>query len=616
MGSIAQHRRLVARLEHDAQVSPGAYKMRVALLAALGFGVLGLSLVLALGVSVGLVVTLIAISPILLLKLIKIIWIPLALGWMVLRALWIRFTPPDGHRLAPGEAPLLQAEVERIRVAAGAPRLHGIYIDGDLNAAACMMPRALGLFGHRHYLVLGLPLMQALDRDQFAAVVAHEFGHFGGGHGRFSGWIYRVRLSWYRLLEALHVQRSWFARLFSRFFEWYAPYFNAYSFALARQQEFEADNTAARIAGRAAIGQALVRMSAASHGLQGRFWPGLDVAMRAGTAPPDVVHRDIAAFLRTPVDDAEALAQRILSETTSPEDTHPALAVRLQSLGVDEVVIHASAGSAAQALLGDFLPTLEAELSAQWRAFAAPMWEEVGARCKAGAERLVELEAKAERTADEHVEYARIIDELRTPEDAIAAFRIAVAANPGDAYAQARLGVLLLERDDAAGEAFLREAMRLEPESRNVLLPLVDAYYARTGADDALREDVAEQLRRQRRSDEAIDRIRNTVDGRNLVAHGLDDAALETLRETLASHGKVKKAWLVRRDLGADASVPHFVLLVAWRGMLLGSEEKQLRKIVDALQVPGTIIVCTAPHRRWIAHKIRKACGKPTYHHR
>src|SRR5947208_2584067 len=82
-------------------------------------------------------------------------------------------------------------------------------------------------------LLLGLPLMKSLTPAQFEAVLAHEFGHLAGGHGRVSNWIYRLRLSWARLLSALEGRKagSW---LFLPFFNWYAPYFSAYSFPLAR----------------------------------------------------------------------------------------------------------------------------------------------------------------------------------------------------------------------------------------------------------------------------------------------------------------------------------------------------------------------------------------------
>ncbi len=249
MESAEAYRGMVLRLEREANQSPGIYKLKVAFLAGLGFLVLGGAVLLALGMSVGLVLVLFAISPILILKLAKIIWIPIGFGWLVLRALWVKFEPPQGHRLAPGEAPELQAEIERLRIATGAPQLNGIIIDADLNAAAASIPRVLGLMGHSHYLVLGLPLMHLLDREQFAAVVAHEFGHFGGGHGGFTGWIYRVRVSWYKLLEALSVSGSLTSKLFTRFFNWYAPYFNAYSFAPARGSEYQADAAATRVTG-------------------------------------------------------------------------------------------------------------------------------------------------------------------------------------------------------------------------------------------------------------------------------------------------------------------------------------------------------------------------------
>ena len=280
MASVARYRDLVERLEREARQSPGLYRFKLGLLAGLGFAVLGGTVLLALGMSVGLVLVLVAISPLLLLKLIKVIWIPVAFGWFVLKSLWIRMEPPSGYLLRDGEAADLRAEVEWLREQTGAPPLKGIIIDSQLNAAAASVPRAMGLLGHSHYLVLGLPLMQLLSREQFDSVIAHEFGHFGGGHGRFGGWIYRVRVSWYRLLDGLALQRSWTTKLFRRFFDWYAPYFNAYSFVLARANEYEADATAARVVGAPEAAQALQRVGLGGTVLARDFWPGVQRAMQ------------------------------------------------------------------------------------------------------------------------------------------------------------------------------------------------------------------------------------------------------------------------------------------------------------------------------------------------
>ena len=136
MRSVEVYRGLVERLEREARESPGRYRFKLALLAGLGFVVLGGSVLMALGMSVGLVLVLVAISPLLLLKLLKVVWIPVAFGWVILRALWMKFDAPDGYRLREGEAPELRAEIEHLRNQAGAPPLAGIVIDNRLNAAA------------------------------------------------------------------------------------------------------------------------------------------------------------------------------------------------------------------------------------------------------------------------------------------------------------------------------------------------------------------------------------------------------------------------------------------------------------------------------------------------
>ena len=259
MHSAAAYRSLIERLEREAAARPRWYKFKLTLLAMLGYAFLIAAIVVALALSLGIGLLLLLTKSVWALKLIKFVWIPLVLAWMILKALWVRLTGPEGHLLGPGEAPELVAEVERLRQATGAPRLSGIVIDARFNAAAASVPRMLGLAGSRHFLILGLPLMRALGPDQLAAVIAHEFGHFNAGHGRYAGWIYRVRESWYRLLDSMQQEGARMGGIFTRFFSWYAPYFNAYSFVFARGNEYEADAVSARLVGADSMGQALVR---------------------------------------------------------------------------------------------------------------------------------------------------------------------------------------------------------------------------------------------------------------------------------------------------------------------------------------------------------------------
>ncbi|HST45076.1 MAG TPA: M48 family metallopeptidase [Luteimonas sp.] len=618
MESAAAHGALVARLERESRESPGLYRFKLGVLACLGFVVLGGSAIVALGLSVGLAVGLAMLNVLLLLKLAKIIWIPIAFGWFLLKALWIRFDAPQGHRLQPGEAPELVAEVERLRRETGAPRLEAILIDSDLNAAAASVPRVSGLFGHRHYLVLGLPLMQLLGREEMLSVIAHEFGHFGGGHGRFGSWIYRVRVSWYRVLGALEASGSSLTRLFTRFFNWYAPYFNAYSFALARANEYQADAIAARVVGAPVAARALVRVHLGSQRLDRDFWPRIRAANQAEPAPPDRLYRDMAVQLRMPTADDGTRLSEGLAAVAGLDDTHPTLAQRLAALGADAHVgdvatVDAPAISAAEALLGPLAGELEARFSDDWRQAVGPAWEDNHQEHVSGLARLDVLASLDVRDPDQACEYARLMETLHPDMDAMPLYATAVEAASADAFCNFRLGALLLERGDGAGIRHLRVAMDQDPDAIEPAAMLLVRHYDATGdvaGRRAVEQDVDALHRSRRKALQARSRVTSSD---RYLPHALDAGQAEALCRQLHVLGTVKKAWLVRKAVGEGAGdLAHFVMLVTWRGWAL-SQDARLQRVVDAIELPGSFVVITAPNQRWIAWRLRRAAGRPVY---
>ena len=256
---------LVARLESQAVRRPLLYKMRVLMLALLGYGYITFMLI---GL---LLMTLLSLA------VLKGIGLKLAIPlliliWAVLKALWVKLEAPEGRRLTRKEAPALFAMIDDLRRRLKAPRFHRVLVTHDFNACVVQTPR-LGIFGwHRNYLVIGLPLMKTLNVEQFRAVLAHEFGHLAGGHGRVSNWIYRLRLSWHTLMSSLTSEGRFGTFLFRRFFNWYVPYFTAYSFPLARANEYEADAAAARLTSPSSIAEALTAVNVVGRYLDERYW--------------------------------------------------------------------------------------------------------------------------------------------------------------------------------------------------------------------------------------------------------------------------------------------------------------------------------------------------------
>ena len=223
---------LISRLEDFSKTRLGAYRFRVALVAALGYAYL-------FGVVIGLLVFVyVAIWAMILVHqlnffFLKVLWIPLVLAWLVLKSMWVSVQPPEGAYLSPDNAPELFVFIDELKSSLNGPAIHRVMVSDEFNAGIVQIPR-FGMFGWpTNYLVLGLPLMRALNPAEFRAVLAHEFGHLSGKHGKFSGWIYRLRQSWIQILTRVHQERHYASFVFEWFLDWYAPYFNAYSFVLA-----------------------------------------------------------------------------------------------------------------------------------------------------------------------------------------------------------------------------------------------------------------------------------------------------------------------------------------------------------------------------------------------
>lgn len=364
---------LVERIERAARARPGVYKAQVFGLAVLGYTFL--AVVVAVLVTV-VIVALLAVrhAPSLAIK------VAVALGgflFVVLRALWVKLEPPEGRILNRADAPDLFKLLDGLRKGLQTPSIHKVLLTPQFNAAVAQVPR-LGLFGwHRNYLVIGLPLTQVLSREQFTAVLAHELGHLSHGHARSSNWIYRLRLTWLRLEDALIHHAPPGSQVINWFYRWYVPYFFAFSFPLARANEFEADEAAARLTSARAVSQALTNVNVVGAFLSERYWPSLyrtavEAAPQTAFAPFSKLG---VAALSIPETDRKSWMTAALNQQSSVADTHPSLQERIHAVGGTAEVVVPAPGQAADLLLRPALPRLLTEFDQHWQKHLA-LWRE------------------------------------------------------------------------------------------------------------------------------------------------------------------------------------------------------------------------------------------------
>lgn len=569
---------MVARLEKTSAEAPWRYHLQVAGLALVGFGLLalitglaGVLLVAALGLLAWLVLMGHGGVWLLLLKLGKLIVLALVPLWMLVsnsvQALLVRLPAPTGHPLSPADAPALFAAIDRMRQRMRGPRVHHVLLVDSVNAAIVQRP-LFGLAGFpRNYLLLGLPLLEAMTPDEALAVVAHEYGHLSGAHGRFGAFIYRLRNTWGTVQAHAEGRRGAGGKLLKRLVAWYAPYFNAYTFVLARQQEYQADAAAAELVGAESARAALKRSNVAIAAHR-RFMEGTYDSIRDHAQPPPDLARRWADIAVAPTEQAVQWLSAALDQRPDPLDTHPTLRQRLDGLGTtpqaqtlppDPV----QGPTAAAAWLGGaLLQQLREAHQDDWQRNVSDAWHERHAEWTTRRQRVAELQALPEPTPDEQLELLRLRRLLEPDLDlreALAAYNQAHSDQALGLYLE---GVARLDRDDTAGVAVLERCLGLDADAVKPVCEQLHAWFltrdpaaAEAWAARWRERDAWEQTRQQQ-----LDQISATD---RLSAPTLDEATVARVRELLtAHHSGIRRAWLARRDIPADPQALTHVIVI------------------------------------------------------
>ncbi|WP_035558764.1 M48 family metallopeptidase [Hymenobacter sp. IS2118] len=607
----------VARLEHLhplAQANPQAYRWRVRGWALLGYGFILLLLLGTVGIMLGLLALLVFGKAIVV--LLKVGLLVGFFAWKIIRSLWVKFDLPQGRALTPAEAAPLFAALHEQSRALAAPPVHRVLLTTDFNASIVQLPR-LGVLGWpRNYLMVGLPLLQALSPEQAAAVVAHELGHLRGGHGRFSAWVYRVSQSWEQLLGQLesHGAGTWL----SKFANWYVPRFNAWSHPMRRADEFEADAAAGRVTSPRALAQALCALVVRDSAIDKLHWDVVTAGISAQPYPPaDAISRLLPLAKSARLDDATEgdLLKTALAADPDVFDTHPVLLERLAALGEQPAVPALPTTTAAEAWFGTNLPTLAAELDKTWAFGVEEFWKERHQFLSTQKKRLGELAARHEAqetlSADEAWELADLTEDHVSSAKALALFQGLFDNAEHGLAAKFAVGRILIMQDDPAGLPLLEEVMAQLPAARTGGLALQQAYHQRRGDKDAARRLHTETLRHADRND-AAEAERNTISRTdNFLPHGLGEEELAGLRTSLAAFGdQIKRAWLLRKELTHFVEHPLYVLVVEHKSGRSVAEKTStllINSVVEAVKLPGQgFIVPLTKATDWLDAPVRR----------
>ncbi|KQY81107.1 M48 family metallopeptidase [Pelomonas sp. Root1444] len=542
----------------------------------------------------------------------------LGLLWASLRALWVRFDAPEGVAVTAREAPALFEALERIRKKIRGPAIHAVYLDGEFNASIRQTPRWGLLGGAVNTLTIGLPLLMALDRQRLLAVLTHEYGHLRGDHGRFAAWIYRTRLSWLRLHDSMRQDESVASAATQAFLNWYFPRFAAKTFALARQDEYEADGIAGRLLGAEVAAAALVEIEVKGAWLQQRFWAGhwrtaATAALPAGPFQAmrvQLTEAPEAGFAR------EALRQA-LARVSNLADTHPSLRDRVASLG-GQAVLPEWSRRGCLSLLGDGAERWMGHFDKQWCKDNANGWKQHHAWLGRVRERVQALKvARATSNANELVEEASLRRLLDPNADLRPLYEQALQRSAEHPAALQGLAQTLADGDRAARLQALQRLWDAGQDyrwwaARHAVEEL------ETSRPGLVHDAAALKLWRERRKqaeegeERAWEELRQTPYFSQVGRHDLSSFELGEVQAELTRCKPVVRAWLVCKMLREFPRRRAYLAFVELPGMSDEDRFELCRWLEGNLSLPGPVLVLWAGESPTL-EEIRRGAFEPIY---
>lgn len=484
----------------------------------------------------------------------------------IFKGLNVKTLDPEGIPITRRDAPQLFTLLDDLRHNVANAKFDRVIINGEFNAAVYQTPR-LGIPGwNQNCLILGLPLMQTLNRDEIKAVLAHEFSHLCNKDGALSNWIYRIRLSWEQIMTAIFASGSSGSSALAPFLNWFWPRFNGHAFALSRLNEYRADATAANYAGKEVVRTSLQRVEQYGRLIEEITWSSIFELANDTDTPPDTPYDQIKQAVESPIDPQlgdDWLAQSY-ARPTDYSDTHPALSDRLKyvdALPQNIALLPPNPESAAIELLGAGLEReLLDQLNKDWRDSLIDLWKE---RFEEVQEIRKELGNESEvNDADSAWKWAETMLNLKGAEDAIHWVEKTLAFDPDHIGGRYSKGCYLIDKNDPAGVPLLEAVIEQEPMLGLEALGMLKMYYSNIG-DTRHFNDI------DRRADEFENQMEKAQNERSAVSksdtffsHSMGSDKVGKVSVTLGEFDYIKTVHMAQKQVVHFPASPMYIVIV------------------------------------------------------
>ena len=521
------------------------------------------------------------------------------------RAIFYKPEGVAGVAIRREDAPLLFDDVDQITSKLGARKCDGIRLDFEFNAAAIQYHR-WGIVGPiKNYVLLGVPLMDAMGREHVRSTIAHEVGHLMLKHGSRARRWYAMSEMYLSMREHLRGGLVWY--LFGPFANWFLPRFHARLQPVSLRSEFEADAKEVSVTSPTIAAEALCYLTIGSNKSDIATREYCARAAESGShSAADLAESVYAALRSWTSEEAEDSLTNALQAATDIEGTHPALAERIAAIGAEPAIPEPVPTCASDEYFGSKRSDIAAA-AAHFFIEASPYYEGLSqafVECSNSERKLAERVANGQATQEEVEEFVHATGFLHGSAKARPYIESHLQKYPSSSALHYFHGITLLKADDEEGIDALKRAAHLQSESVTSIYETIYQYFLSRG-----RTQEAAEFRRRR--DEFSDSLHETYKLRLRIDKdqdyepaGFPKEELESIQQILQQSKGVGSAYLAKRR-ASDAPVPMYDIAIFPRKRLIVVDAEELRSEVETA-VSGFGRAITVFYGPWLNADVRR----------
>jgi hypothetical protein len=552
-----------------------------------------------------------------------VIFVPLvALAAYVFASVAFRPERPRERSLRPEDAPELFKLIAKAREIVGAPPVHKVMLTGDFDLGAINvarfgvwdLPVLAGVGGPRNYLLVGMPLLQALSVNQFSALLVHQMMRLKLMRATPAGRVVVQRNVWWRGFQTLRRRKSptiWPLRLFAAS---HAPKLYALSIPLVQEMTIDADARTAALIGRPLIGEAFIAQAVASRFYRDVYLVALNAEAEQAPQPKGSVYGRIAEAASTLWTGAQGnrMLSMCLAERSGVSDPTPALAERLEVLALAPRLPATPRVSAAAVVLGERLAGFVQVLDEDWFKRHAKQWRARFDEATSGRDELMHLKiGHAGHTlgAAEFLRMAELLERFEPGVDTTALYREALSLDPDQPQACFRLGMIRLAEGDPEAIALLDRAAEQGFKVVEAANLATSFLRARGETAEAKRFDERAKARKAEEN-KAWAELAELSPGDRFGAASLLPHEQRRVTALIQNQDGIAAAYLVRKAHATVSNLSFYVLGLEFRSDLTVPPYRVARVIEAELQLPGRFAVIILDRtQKSLAAALRKVPG-------